>query len=68
MKIRMRGNSIRLRLTQSESSRLSEMGEVEEVVGFGGDNNFVYAVKTKPNLEEVYADFSDCKIVVLFRK
>ena len=36
MKLRIRGNSIRLRLTQSEVRRLAEVGSVEEWTDFGG--------------------------------
>jgi hypothetical protein len=35
MKIRMRGNSVRLRLTRGEVARLAAVGRVEEATEFG---------------------------------
>lgn len=35
MKLRMRGNSIRLRLSQDEVAQLNKIGQVEETVEFG---------------------------------
>ena len=45
MKLRIRGNSIRLRLTQSEVRRLADDGKVEEWTDFGG-RRFGYGVRT----------------------
>ena len=49
MKLRLRGNSIRLRLTQSEVSRFRAEGRIEESVRFG-DNEpaFLYALEVGP--------------------
>lgn len=45
MKLRLRGDSLRLRLTQSEVQALSERGLVEETTSFGpGAGAFTYAV------------------------
>lgn len=44
MKLRIRGDSIRLRLTQSEVKRLAEDGRVEESTHFGPDERFTYAI------------------------
>ena len=44
MKLRIRGNSIRLRLTQSEVRRLADAGSVEESTDFGGGRRFGYSL------------------------
>ena len=44
MKLRIRGDSIRLRLTQTEVARLAEEGRVEESTHFGPDERFTYAI------------------------
>jgi|SRR5687767_12134428 hypothetical protein len=49
MKLRLRGNSIRLRLTQSEVSRFRAEGKIEERVRFGDNEpDFVYALEIGP--------------------
>jgi hypothetical protein len=44
MKLRIRGNSIRLRLLKSEVAQLAETGSVSESVVFGPDNELTYSV------------------------
>lgn len=44
MKLRVRGNSLRLRLTEPEVHALVERGRVEEVVSFGPDTRLTYAL------------------------
>ena len=48
MKLRLRGNSLRLRLTRNEVSRLAEVGLVEESVAFGPgtESALVYRVRS----------------------
>lgn len=48
MKIRMKGNSIRLRLTQSELKELGERGALYETVEFG-DSALKYGLEIKGN-------------------
>ncbi len=59
MKLRIRGNFVRLRLTQSEVARLAETGAVEETVEFGlrPEQRFVYALEKAAGAETVRADF-----------
>ena len=45
MKLRIRGSSIRLRLTQSEVRRLADEGTVEESTDFGGGHRLGYALR-----------------------
>jgi hypothetical protein len=44
MKLRMRGNSLRLRLTQSEVNDLVALGSVEEETAFGPQARLTYAI------------------------
>ncbi|HNY40926.1 MAG TPA: hypothetical protein PKJ41_11040, partial [Bryobacteraceae bacterium] len=44
MKLRVKGNSLRLRLTRPEVVRLREDGLVEESADFGAGATFVYRV------------------------
>ena len=48
MKLRLRGNSLRLRLTRNEVTRLAESGLVEESVSFGtsADSVLVYRIRS----------------------
>ncbi|QQS40944.1 MAG: hypothetical protein IPM63_16490 [Acidobacteriota bacterium] len=45
MKLRIRGNSIRLRLLKSEVAELSEKGSVSETTDFGG-SRFTYRLQS----------------------
>lgn len=48
MKLRLRPNSVRLRLTRSEVETLTQTGAVSEMISFGPDpeNQLMYAVET----------------------
>lgn len=62
MKLRTRGNSIRLRLTQGEVARLHHEGAVSEVIEFVG-TALAYSIRTttKP---QVYAEYRNNEICV----
>jgi len=45
MKLRIKGDSLRLRLTQGEVQQLAERGEVEERTRFGAGKDLVYRLK-----------------------
>ncbi len=64
MKLRIRGNSIRLRLTQTEVATLAEQGLVEEKTDFGHGQVFVYAVAVSSKSEAVTADFQNNRISI----
>lgn len=57
MKLRMKNNSIRLRLTQSEVMRLSDLGHVEETIDFGAGfgGGFTYVLRVDPDKKNVTA-------------
>lgn len=48
MKLRIRDNSIRLRLTQSEVATAKDEGLVRGRVQFGGNNSFEYVFESSP--------------------
>lgn len=66
MKIRMLGNSIRLRLSKTEVEQLAVQGVVKELVVFGdsSENDFSYLLKTH-NDSAPKAILENCSIVVL---
>ena len=61
MKIRIKGNSIRYRLSKSEVTKLAETGYLEEQTIFP-KNRFVYALQVSDNQQELTADFTDNKV------
>lgn len=48
MKLRIRGNSVRLRVSQSELSEIAERGGVEDRVQFPGNAVLAYRVRVVP--------------------
>lgn len=67
MKLRIRGNSLRLRLTQSEIAQFGETGKVEEMVefGFAPGESLIYALETDPAATSVGAAFENNRLRVL---
>ncbi len=60
MKLRIRGNSVRLRLTKSEVERLGETGSVGEMVEFGSAFPvFRYELNKSSNDTSIKAGFED---------
>lgn len=49
MKLRVRGNSLRLRLSRSEVETFDQLGRVEESVRFGPGALLVYAMERAPD-------------------
>jgi hypothetical protein len=65
MKMRVRGNSIRLRLKQTEVAELTEKGLVEEVIEFGEKNKLFYALGTSAEAGKVRAEFHENRIKIV---
>lgn len=63
MKIRIKGNSLRFRLTKSDVAQFAENGYVEETTDFG-NHIFTYAVQ-KNKLNNLSAVFENIKITLL---
>ena len=59
MKLRIRGNTLRLRLTQTEVARLGAEGRVEERVTFAPGVALRYAVETRDGADAPRADYDD---------
>jgi Family of unknown function (DUF7009) len=57
MKLRLQGNSVRLRLTRSEVERLRESGLVEESVDFGTGEVLAYRLHSTPEQGPVVAGY-----------
>jgi hypothetical protein len=66
MKLRLKGNSIRLRLGQTEVRRLASGEVVEESTVFGPSQQecFAYALCASPEALEVSANFTDRRLVI----
>jgi hypothetical protein len=64
MKLRIRGNSLRLRLLQTEVATLAETGTVSEKISFGAGADLIYTVSTSAQESEVSARFAGNEIVI----
>lgn len=65
MKIRIRGNSLRLRLLKSEVQRLAEEGIVREVTEFAPGQVLAYSVESRETVDKLQATFEAGTIRVL---
>lgn len=63
MKLRIKGNSIRLRLSKTEVEKLAVASYLEELTSFG-NNTFRYAIQVTDGTGELSADFDGSKITV----
>ena len=63
MKLRIRGNSIRLRLLQKEVSQIGAGETVSETINFGA-SKLEYALKSEPGASEISAHFNENKILI----
>ncbi len=63
MKLRIKGNSVRLRLSKTEVEKLAVANYLEELTSFG-NNTFVYALQVKDIGDGLSADFDGSKITV----
>lgn len=65
MKLRIKGNSLRLRLSQGEMRTLAERGEVEDRVSFPGGAALRYRLRVDNNNSEISASYDVNLIDVL---
>ncbi|TVZ16598.1 DUF7009 family protein [Maribacter sp. MAR_2009_72] len=63
MKIRIKGNSVRFRLTQSEVRTLSEHGEIYDSTNFG-ETEFKYGVVLDNKIHNLHTSFNNNCIVL----
>lgn len=70
MKLRLKENSIRLRLTQGEVRQLAETGCIEEAIDFGpgAGGRFVYCLRTDEAATEVHSTANGGAITVFLPK
>lgn len=64
MKLRLQGNSLRLRLTRSEVQLLRATGVVEEAVGFNVERPLIYRLEASSDEGQVSAAFRNGVIAV----
>lgn len=64
MKLRIKGNSLRIRLTKTEVSTLANTGYLEEQTQFG-NTAFIYALQSVDKGAELSAIFEGNKITML---
>jgi len=64
MKIRIKGNSIRIRLSRPEVDSFGKGGYLEERTEFG-DKAFIYALQRKEGISDLSATFTGEKITML---
>ncbi len=57
MKIRIKGNFVRFRLTQTEVSQLAQTGRVAETTCFGLDQVFEYVLEIRDRIAGLQASF-----------
>jgi len=59
MKLRIRGNSLRLRVTRPELEQLASAGKVEESVPFPGGAQLRYTLRVDPAAQALTAAYRD---------
>ena len=64
MKIRIKDNSIRLRLTRGEVDAMRDTGVVTSITGFPGSRHFTYSLESSPASVNPAAFYSDNEIRV----
>jgi hypothetical protein len=57
MKLRIQGNSLRLRLTRNEVAQLHDCGRIESSIEFGPGHTLAYALEGSPHAASVIASF-----------
>jgi len=70
MKLRVKNNSVRLRLTQVEVAHFNDSGRVEEVIEFGIEphQRFIYAIESGAETETMRAAIENNRITILVPK
>lgn len=64
MKLRLQGNSLRLRLTRSEVMQLCDAGTVEESVDFGTGSVLIYRIQSRGVTDPLHAEFCNRSLIV----
>jgi hypothetical protein len=64
MKLRILGDSLRLRLSKSDVETFAETGRVHDVIRFGGGARMTYALEHGDDVEALSASFADGEVRV----
>ena len=64
MKLRIQGNSLRLRLTRSEVAGLHDTGLVEQTTNFAAGQTLTYRIRARDRGELIHAELTDGAITV----
>jgi hypothetical protein len=64
LKLRIRDNSVRLRLTRGEVERLAREGRVASSIGFPGGTRLEYAIESAPGTAAPVADYAGDRVRV----
>ena len=64
MKVRIKGNSIRYRLTKTEIDNFGKLGFLEEKTEFLNSPSFHYRLERKAGIENIEASFSGNRICI----
>ena len=67
MKLRIKGNSLRVRITPSEMVRLLESGRIDETIHFAADENahLTYALEHAPGATAISVRYSPNEVAVV---
>jgi len=67
MKLRINGNSIRLRLLRSEVASFMQIGRIEETVHFAASDEafLIYAMEHESDLDQVEVRYKPLEVVVI---
>ena len=65
MKLRIRGDSLRLRLGQTDVATLGREGRVAETTHFGPEHALVYAIETSADVGAIEARWKDGELTVV---
>jgi hypothetical protein len=67
MKLRLKNDSLRLRLSKSETAHFAETGHLEETIEFGPESfqKLTYTLEAGSETEEVRAVFEDNRLRIL---
>ncbi len=68
MKLRIRGNSLRLRLLRGEVAAIAENGAISEKIRFGNSSEFIYTLAASDEAKEISARFEGNEIKILLPK
>ncbi|MEI7472211.1 MAG: hypothetical protein WCJ85_08125 [Chitinophagaceae bacterium] len=64
MKIRIKGNSVRLRLTKTDIANFGINGIVTEITEFAGGAMFSYSIQKKEGIEHLEASYINNTVIV----